>query len=233
LQAKIVGAAREAGRNYQVVIEVPSQKIWDEYRKHIEQIPGQLGADVLVNIIEDGQDRYWIINVDYKIVDYLGQVREIGCVQIDIGNAPRLNIHYIDKDGKAKHPVIIHSAIPGGIERYLYLVFDNFEQAGLPVWLQPVHIRLLPVGEAFVAQCQQLIAQFPALRIEVDDRAVSVGAKLKAAVEDLVPHRVVIGQKEVDSGYKVLKDLAARLAEEAAGKPFIPREWPAELSRQL
>lgn len=233
LQAKIVGAALDAGRKYQVVIEVPSQKIWDEYREYIEQIPGQLGADVLVNIIEDGQDRYWIINVDYKIVDRIGQVREIGCVQIDIGNAPRLNIHYIDKDGKAKHPVIIHSAIPGGIERYLYLVFDNFEQVGLPVWLQPVHIRLLPVGEAFVAECQKLAAEYPALRIEVDDRGLSVASKLKAAEEALVPRRLVVGQKESDNGHKEFKKLAAQLARQLQGKPFIPREWPAELSKQL
>src|SRR6185369_13494328 len=56
LQAQIVGAAAEAGRQYQVVIEVPSEKIWQEHQEYIEQIPAQLGADVLVNILNDGQD---------------------------------------------------------------------------------------------------------------------------------------------------------------------------------
>lgn len=125
LQEKIVEAAEDAGREYQVVIEVPSEKIYEEYKNYIEKIPQQLGADVLVNILEDGVDRYWCVNVDYKLIDQLGQVREIGCIQVDIGNAPRLKIHYIDEKGQRKDPVIIHSAIPGGIERYLYLLFDQ------------------------------------------------------------------------------------------------------------
>ena len=216
------------------MIEVPSEKVWQEYRSHIEQIPISLCADVLVNIIEDGKDRYWVVNVDYKIIDKLGQAREIACIQVDIGNASRLNIQYIDEDGKAKHPAIIHSAIPGGIERYLYIVLDNFEQ-GLPLWLSPVQIRLIPVGGEYVKHCKQLIEQFAGLplRIEVDDRSISVSSRLKAAYQDYVPHKLVIGQKEVDNGYSELKQLVKKLAIEVKGMPFILREWPAEVSRQL
>lgn len=234
LQEQIVASGKAAKRAYQVVIEVPSEKIWQEYRSHIEQIPVLLGADVLVNIIEDGKDRYWVVNVDYKIIDKLGQAREIACIQVDIGNAPRLNIRYIDEDGKAKHPVIIHSAIPGGIERYLYIAFDNFEQ-GLPLWLNPVHIRLIPVGAEFVDYCKQLVQQFAdmPLRIEVDDRSISISSKLKAAHNDYVPHKLVIGQKEVDASFSELKSLAEKIAKDVQGMPFIPREWPAEISRQL
>ena len=234
LQKQILEAGNAANRSYQVVIEVPSEKVWQEYLSYIEQIPVSLGADVLVNIIEDGKDRYWVINVDYKIIDKLGQAREIACIQVDNGNAPRLNIHYIDEDGQAKHPVIIHSAIPGGIERYLYIVFDNFEQ-GLPMWLSPVHIRLLPVGAEFVEQCQKLIDKFASLplRIELDDRSISLSAKLKAAHQDYVPYKLVIGQKEVDDGFSDLKALIKKISKEVSGKPYIPREWPAAVSKQL
>lgn len=234
LQAKILEAGKEAKREYQIVIEVPSEKVWQEYRHYIEEIPVSLDADVLVNIIEDGQDRYWVVNVDYKIMDKLGQSREIGCIQVDIGNAPRLNIHYIDEDGNAKHPVIIHSAIPGGIERYLYILFDNFKQ-GLPLWLSPVHIRLIPVGGEFIEKCQELIKELSGLplRIEIDDRNISVSSKLKRAHQDYVPHKVVIGQQEIDANCKKVKKLAKSLAIEMIGKPFIRREWVAEISRQL
>lgn len=233
LQAKILESAKAVNRAYQVVIEVPSEQIWQEYRQYIEEIPLLLGADVLVNIIEDGKDRYWIVNVDYKIIDKLGQAREIACIQVDIGNAPRLGIRYIDEQGQAKHPVIIHSAIPGGIERYLYLLFDNFEQ-GSPLWLHPVQIRLLPVSHEHVEHCHKLIeAVAGLLRIEIDDRNMSVSAKLKAAHADYVPHKLVIGQQEVDNSSRDFKRLVRQLAKEVEGKPFIPREWPAELSRQL
>jgi threonyl-tRNA synthetase len=214
---------------------VPSEEVWQTYRTYIEQIPVERGADVLVHILEDGIDRYWVVNVDYKIIDQLGQAREIGCIQVDIGNAPRLGIHYVDKDGHRKHPVIIHSAIPGGIERYLYLVFDQFEQHGLPLWLQPVHIRLLPVGADFVEPCVQLIQKYEdiPLRIEVDDRNISLPAKLKAAYEDFVPRKIVIGQKEAQDGYAEFERLVRELAQGMGNKPFIRREWPGEVSRHV
>ncbi len=235
LQEKIVDAAADAGRQYQVIIEVPSEEVWQKYRTYIEQIPVERGTDVLVHIIEDGVDRYWVVNVDYKVIDQLGQAREIGCIQVDIGNAPRLGIHYVDKDSHRKHPVIIHSAIPGGIERYLYLVFDQFEHHGLPLWLQPVHIRLLPVSADFVEPCLQLIKKYEKLplRLEVDNRNISIPAKLKAAYEDLVPRKIVIGQKEAKDGYAEFERLVRELAKGMGNKPFIRREWPSEVSRQL
>jgi len=234
LQSKILKSVEDANRSYQVVIEVPSEQIWNEYRQYIEQIPIQLGADVLVYIIEDGKDRYWVVNVDYKIIDKLGQAREIACIQVDIGNASRLNIHYIDEDGKAKHPVIIHSAIPGGIERYLYILFDNFDQ-GLPAWINPVHIRLIPVGGEYIEPCIKLIEKYAhlPLRIEVDDRAISVSSRLKSAHADFVPHKIVIGQQEVDDQFKDLEKQIAQLVKDVEGKPFIRREWPCEVSKQL
>jgi len=234
LQAKILQSVESANRKYQVVIEVPSEKVWLEYQSYIVQIPVSLGADVLVNILEDGKERYWVVNVDYKIIDKLGQAREIACIQVYIGNAPRLNIHYIDEKGQEKYPAIIHSAIPGGIERYLYILFDNFEQ-GLPLWLSPAQIRLIPVGGEYVEHCQRLIAEYAnlPLRIEVDDRSISVSSKLKSAREEYVPHKLVVGQKEVDDGFSELKELVKKLVKDVGDKPFIPREWPAEVSRQL
>jgi threonyl-tRNA synthetase len=235
LQAKIVEAAADAGRRYQVIVEVPSEALWQQHRPFIEQIPAERGADVLVSILEDGAPRYWVVNVDYKIIDQLGQAREIGCIQVDLGNAPRLGIQYVDRDGKRKHPVIIHSAIPGGIERFLYLVFDQFEQRGLPLWLQPVHIRLLPVTADFIEPCLQLIhmyVQLP-LRFEVDDRNISLAAKVKAAHEDFVPRKIVIGEKEAKDGYAEFERLVNELVQAMDNKPFIRPEWPGEVSRQV
>jgi len=71
------------------------------------------------------------------------------------------------------------------------------------------------------------------LRIEIDDRAVSVSSRLKSAHEDYVPHKIVIGQKELDDNFSQLDILVNDLAAEMSGKPFIRREWPIELSGQF
>lgn len=60
-----------------------------------------------------------------------------------------------------------------------------------------------------------------------------MSSKLKSAHEEYVPYKLVVGQKEVDDGFSELKDLVEKLAKDVSGKPFIPREWPAEVSRQL
>ena len=102
-------------------------------------------------------------------------------------------------------------------------------------WLNPVHIRLLPVGAEFVGQCQKLVDQFAELplRIEVDDRSISVSSKLKAAHQDYVPYKIVIGQKEVSNDFSELRELVKKIALEVEEKPCVPLEWPVEVSRQL
>ncbi|MDB5178879.1 MAG: hypothetical protein JWN01_822 [Patescibacteria group bacterium] len=232
-QEQILASGRELGREYEVAIEVSSPAHWERYRAEILQVAAGLDRDVLVGVINDHEDRYWIINVDYKIIDALGQSREIACVQIDIGNAPRLGIQYIDEAGESRHPVIIHSAIPGGIERYLYMALDGFP-GSLPLWLHPVQIRLIPVSDQHIALCQELSARLAGrpVRLEIDDRNDSVGKKLKQAREDLVPHAIVIGEKEA-AGSPELEEAVQKILAASAGKPFIPREWPELLSRQI
>lgn len=234
IQAKILEVGREAGREYHVVIEIPSEKVWQQYKKHIEQIAIWLGRDVLVNVIDDKQERYWVVNVDYKIIDSLGQSREIGCIQVDIHNAKRLNINYIDENGARKNPIIIHSAIPGGIERYLYVIFDKFKD-GIPFWAHPSQIRLLPVSANHVFFCKDLVKKYNhlPLRIEIDDRNISVGAKLKSAHDNFVPHKIVIGDKEVIDNFVELEKLIEDLSAKMINKPFIHRSWPAEVSSQI
>jgi hypothetical protein len=64
---------------------------------------------------------------------------------------------------------------------------------------------------------------------------VAIGEHITKSLthQDYVPHKLVIGQNEVDDGFSELKKLVKQLSKEVGGMPFIPREWPAEVSRQL
>ncbi len=234
LQEQILASGREVNRDYEVVIEVASPKYWERYQQEILAIASSLQRDVLVSVINDDADRYWIINVDYKIMDTVGQSREIACIQIDVGNAARLGIQYIDEQGKNQHPVIIHSAIPGGIERYLYAALDGFPRS-MPIWLYPVQMRLIPVSDQYIELCQKLSAELASqpIRVEIDDRNDSVGKKVKQARVDLVPHGFVIGEKEASNGALELRAAVRAILSSSIAKPFIPLEWPELLSKQI
>lgn len=234
IEAQIVGAAEEVGRKYQIAAEISSPESWRQYRKEIVQIAKRQQQKILAAVLADGKDRYWIINVDYKIIDALGQSREIGCIQIDVGNAARLGIEYIDQNGQKKNPAIIHAAVPGGIERFLYLLFDQFK-AAFPLWLKPAQIRLIPVNRALVDLCRQLAKNYQnqPVRIEIDNRAENVGKKIKMAYRDLVPLPVVIGEREKKEGAKELSLAVEKVLQSAKDKPFLPLGYPQELEGRL
>ena len=236
IEKQILGAAQEVGVEYQVVIEVSSEENWLNHRNQIMAVAKNLDRDVLVAILQDSKDRYWIINVDYKLMDKLGQAREIACIQIDVGNAKRLDIKYQDENGNEAYPAIIHSAVPGGIERFLYMLFDDFKQR-FPLWLMPSQIRFIPVNQSFVPFCEELIEKYKnsPIRMEIDDRAESVGKKIKLAYEDLVPLPIVIGEKELQdpSHMEDLEAAIEKVLNSVQDKPFFPMGYPVKISQQV
>jgi threonyl-tRNA synthetase len=234
IQSQILEAAKDANRHFHIVAEIASVAYWEQCREGIVGIAKDLCQEMLVIVDDDNKDRYWIINVDYKIVDQFRQSREIACIQIDVGNAKRLGIAYVDKDGKKVNPVIIHSAVPGGIERFIYMLMDNFQKS-FPIWLYPSQVRLIPVNDKHVAFCKKLIemnASEP-IRMEIDNRNVGVSGKVKKAHEDLIPYPVVIGDREVNDGAPDLEKICKEVVSKSAGKPFLPLSYPRLLSQQV
>ncbi len=217
---------------YNQVIAVSSEKYWEKYQEYIINI-SKGKRNSLVEIDLSKKDRYWIINVDYEIVDQLGQAREIACIQVDIGNAGRLGIEYINENREAVNPVIIHSAVPGGIERYLYMALDKYPKS-FPIWLYPIQLRIVPVGEEYIdsaeALCQNSLRK---IRYDIDDRALSVSHKIKYAKDNLIPNVIVWGEQEEKKkrNYKKVMQLKKEL--NAKNVVFINRDWPAKLSEQI
>jgi threonyl-tRNA synthetase len=126
----------------------------------------------------------------------------------------RFNLEYIAENGSKQHPVMIHCALLGSVERFLSVYIEH--TAGrFPVWLAPEQIRLITVNQeevtAAFAQKIQVAAKEMRLRLEVDNSNESVGKKIRAAELMKVPYTVVIGEKEISSGEvvpRIRKDMA-------------------------
>ncbi len=232
IEKQILASASEANRHFVRLAKVSNMENWEKYRVEISGIAKRNNEPVLVEIRMDGQDRYWIIDVDYSIIDQYKHAREIGCIQIDVGNASRLGISYSDKEGHMRHPVIIHAAVPGGIERYLYMLFDQFRES-FPFWLHPVQLRLIPVGERYIDHCQKLANSYPSLRIEIDDRPESVSKRIKRAYDELVPQSIIVGENELKEKQREVAQKLAELQEKNQQHPFFPICWPRLISRQV
>ena len=204
VQRKILEEIEKIGRSYVAIFNVV-EDFFESHRDYVVELIKGIGKPALVVIYPSGI-YYWVINVEYIIIDTLKRPREIATFQIDVGNASRFNIKFIDADGKEKHPVIIHTAIIGSIERYIYAVLDKAmqdEEAGkvptIPTWLAPIQVRIIPVKSDVMEYCKDVLIKLSSkgIRVDVDDRDLQLAKKIRDAGIEWIPYVVVVGDREV------------------------------------
>ncbi len=204
---KIVEEAKKLGREYQAIYNVTEDFLKNHFDYVVELVRRE-GKPVLITIYPAGI-YYWVINVEYTIIDELGRPREIATWQIDIGNAKRFGIKYRDENGEERYPVIIHTAILGSVERYIYMVFDTAardEARGkpptLPTWLAPIQVRIIPVSRNHLDYALSIAKELEkqGIRVDVDDRDESLGKKIRDAGIEWIPYVIVVGDREVKTG---------------------------------
>lgn len=78
-------------------------------------------------------------------------------------------------------------------------------------------------------------ANFPELRIDIDDRAESVSKKIKQAREDLVQNYVVIGEKEIAEGEmpNSVQEVVDNIKKELEGLPNVSVSMPVLVSQAM
>jgi len=248
---RIYEEIRKVGRDYVSIYNL-TRSFAVENQDYLAELVAREGKPALLHFVPEGK-YYWVINVEYNVIDQLGRPREIGTFQIDVGNAERFGITYTDESGAKRYPVIIHTAIIGSLERYLYLLFDTAaaEEAkggkpSLPLWLSPVQVRVIPVSSDYTGYALEVAEKLNslAIRADVDDRDESLSKKIRDAEVKWIPYIVVVGAKEVEKGVlnvrrrsggieeMGLDKLVQELEEKLEGYPRAPMMIPVRLSQR-
>jgi threonyl-tRNA synthetase len=252
VQRQIHSEAHKAGRRYIALYNV-TRDFFENNRDVLVEFIKSDDYPALVAVIPPGI-YYWILNVEYHIIDNLNRPREIATFQIDIGNSKRFGITYVDEKGDKKYPVIIHTAIIGSIERYIYMVLDtaaNMERAGqvptLPVWLTPIQVRVIPVSREHNDYAYSVARRIldEGFRVDVDDRDITLGKKIRESGVLWIPYIVVLGKREQETQTLNVrirvanKQITLRLDEfidmlkrECEGYPRVEPYFPMSLSKQ-
>jgi len=203
VQEKILEEVRKIGREYVAVYNV-TRDFFDKHKDYIVELIKREGKPALITLYPSNI-YYWVINVEYNIIDELKRPREIATFQIDVGNAMRFNIKYIDENGDERYPVIIHTAIIGSVERYIYALLDKAvqdESKGkvpvLPTWISPIQVRVIPVSKEFMEYCRGVLNKLlqHGIRADLDDRDLSLSKKIREAGIEWIPYVVVVGERE-------------------------------------
>lgn len=193
-----------------------------------------------------GRKHYWVIKLEFNGLDSVGGSCQLSTVQIDVEDAERYGITYTDSDGSKKGCIICHCSI-GSIERWIYSLLEDAlkkDKPELPFWLAPTQIRLIPVGEEYVKDCLTIADALPG-RIDVDDRDMNVGKKIREAEREWINLIIVYGEKEQASGKLPvrlrsgeikelgLKDLKYEIDAGIRGYPYDDLAMPKKLSQRL
>jgi threonyl-tRNA synthetase len=172
-------------------------KDWDQAEKDLKEALEEKNIEYG---LKEKDGAFYGPKIDVNIEDALGRSWQVATIQLDFQMPGRFNCEYIAADGKAKIPVMIHAAVFGSFERMTGMLTEHFGGA-FPIWLSPVQVKILPVGESHVEFARGLADKFiqAGIRVETDDSAETVGNKTRKAVNEKVPYILVVGDKEMQS----------------------------------
>lgn len=148
---------------------------------------------------DEGGGAFYGPKIDLKIRDAIGRLWQCSTIQVDFNLPERFQMQYVAADGSRQRPIMIHRAIFGSLERFFGILIENY--AGLfPLWLAPVQVKLLPVGESQHDYASQVVQQLKQLgfRAELDVSGDRLGKIIRTAELEKVPVIGVIGQREVE-----------------------------------
>ena len=221
----------------------------DEHPGFLEDLMRVLGRPALIEVW-DNRFFYFVAKFEMNFIDTAKKAACLSTVQIDVENTDRFDINYVAEDGHKRHPLLMHTSVSGSIDRNVYAILENQamrmqrgEKAAWPVWMAPIQVRLVPVTDNHLEGALRLAEAIP-FRVDVDDRDVKLGKKIRDAEKEWIPYTLVVGEKELSGGTLTIRprlgaqvemsvdSFIERLAAETDGKPERPANTPRRLSRR-
>ena len=245
-----IGLTKE---DYEIALRF-TKEFYEENKKFITKIAKLFGKPLLAELWKE-RFFYFILKWDANFIDNQKKAAALSTDQIDVENAKRYDINYVDENGEKKHPLILHCSPSGAIERVVYALLEKAykgQQKGkspmLPLWLSPTQIRLIPISDAYLVKVVELSKEIASqnIRVDIDDRASTLQKKVRGAEKEWIPYIIVVGQKEVDSGILSVRDrnsngkveklklekLINNIKAQIQNKPFKPLPLPINLTKR-
>jgi len=174
---------------------VGGDDIWD---KATTALIGALNAKGWPYNVDEGGGAFYGPKIDIKIKDAIGRSWQCSTIQCDFNLPERFNLEYTDSDSSKQRPIMLHRAIFGSLERFFGILIEN-TAGDFPLWISPVHLRLLPVSDSALDYCYEIkkAASKFGLRFEVDTDGQRLAKQIRNAEQDKIPLVGVIGEKEI------------------------------------
>jgi threonyl-tRNA synthetase len=208
---------------------VGSDELWDKAEHAVMESLRRSGCEFVVS---PGDGAFYGPKIEYTLKDAIGRQWQCGTMQVDFNTAERLGGEYVTETSGRAHPVMLHRAIVGSLERFIGILIEQHAGA-LPAWLAPVQVVVASItdGQADYAAEVAKALQKQGVRAQVDLRNEKINYKIREHSMQKVPYILVVGDKEkadgavsvrargnVNLGVMPLADFQQKLASDIAHK---------------
>ncbi|WP_455000246.1 threonine--tRNA ligase [Capnocytophaga leadbetteri] len=152
-------------------------------------------------VIETGEAAFYGPKLDFMVKDALGRSWQLGTIQVDYNLPERFDLWYKGADNEMHRPVMIHRAPFGSMERFVAILLEH-TAGNFPLWLNPNQAIVLSLSEKYENYAQKVLRllENSDIRTLIDNRAETMGKKIREAETQKVPYMLIVGENEEKEG---------------------------------
>ncbi|MCG9056625.1 threonine--tRNA ligase [Laribacter hongkongensis] len=173
---------------------VGADELWDQAEA---ALAAALDAKGLAYELQPGEGAFYGPKIEFSLKDCLGRVWQCGTLQLDFNLPVRLGAEYVSEDNAKKHPVMLHRAILGSLERFIGILIEHHAGA-MPLWLAPVQMAVLNITEAQAEYATEVAETLKkqGFRVDLDLRNEKISYKIREHSLQKLPYQIIVGDKE-------------------------------------
>ena len=152
-------------------------------------------------VIEIGEAAFYGPKLDFMVKDALGRSWQLGTIQVDYNLPERFDLWYKGADNEMHRPVMIHRAPFGSMERFVAILLEH-TAGNFPLWLNPTQAIVLSLSEKYENYAQKVLRllENSDIRTLIDNRAETMGKKIREAETQKIPYMLIVGENEEKEG---------------------------------
>ncbi|MEZ0232227.1 MAG: threonine--tRNA ligase [Methylophilaceae bacterium] len=151
--------------------------------------------------LQPGEGAFYGPKIEFTLKDSLGRLWQCGTIQLDPNLPERLGAEYVAEDNSRKHPVMLHRAIVGSMERFIGILVENYAGA-MPVWLSPIQAMVLNISDSQAEYVAKVVSELKknGFRVDSDLRNEKITYKIREHSLQKMPYLLIAGEREMQSG---------------------------------
>ena len=177
---------------------VGSDELWDKAEHACVEALKRSGVEY---IISPGDGAFYGPKIEYTLRDAIGRHWQCGTIQVDFNTAERLGAEYVTESNGRAHPVMLHRAIVGSLERFIGMLVEHHAGA-MPAWLAPIQVSVLTITDSQAEYARDVAKTLrgQGLRVQLDLRNEKINYKIREHSMQKLPYILVLGDKEMAAG---------------------------------